>query len=166
MSKKNKQKNKQTNPRPHQPQMVKKDKSPEMLELEKEIEQLKSDLLKQRNEKADLDRQKQIRERELKTLQTELVQQKQKITDLEKSAFEVREAVRKIGELNLFEFTETADEDLLVLVQAGNKPKTQNEGNDDKALAVAARYKLNDLIFYTEDKNLKNKATSMGIKTA
>lgn len=162
MAKKNKQKNKQEN----QLQTVKEEKSPEMLVLEKEIEQLKNDLSKLHKDEAELNEQKKLVERELNKVQIEQDQQTQKVDKLKKSAFEVREAIRKIDELKLAISTEIEDESLLALVQASNKPKTKNEENDDKALAVAARYKLNDLIFYTEDKNLRNKATSVGIKTA
>jgi len=54
-----------------------------------------------------------------------------------------------------------------VMALMGEKADGQNRNgqNDQEILAVAARYKLNDVVLYTEDKNLKNHATAVGIKT-
>lgn len=148
----------------NQSQEVKKEKSPEMLELEKEIEQLKNNLFTLRNEKAMFDKQKSEIERELKKVRAEKEQQDQKIAKLNKSAFEVREAVRKIDELNLATYSESANQEILKAIQVKSSITQVNSQNDDQILAVAARYKLNDLIFYTADKNLKNKAIAIGVK--
>ncbi len=169
MAKKNKGKNKQTNHQFNHPKKVEeKEKSPEVLALEQEIERLKSKLFEKRNEKAGLDKQKQAVERELKNIQSKQDQQHKKINELEKSAFEVRNAIRVIGELDLTKQCGEVDPEILDLIQLDycDNKKMINSQNDEQILAIAAFYKLNDLILYTEDKNLKNKANKIGIKTA
>lgn len=84
---------------------------------------------------------------------------------MEREAAEIRAAIRKIEELKLARHTESAEPEILALMGAKADGQNRNGQNDQAILAVAARYKLNDIVLYTEDKNLKNHATAVGIKT-
>jgi len=67
--------------------------------------------------------------------------------------------------LKLAQHTESANPQILALMGEKADGQNRNGQNDQEILAVAARYKLNDVVLYTEDKNLKNHATAVGIKT-
>jgi len=95
----------------------------------------------------------------------EKIQAEKSVEQLEREAAEIRAAIRKIEELKLARHTESAEPEILALMGAKADWQNRNGQNDQAILAVAARYKLNDIVLYTEDKNLKNHATDVGIKT-
>ncbi|QEY26363.1 PIN domain-containing protein [Neisseria zalophi] len=138
----------------------------EISKLEHEISSLQNKIAMLKIEKNNFNKKKQDAENKQKKLLKDKNQQQQHIDSLNKKAAEIREAIRKIDELKLATHTENSNSELLTILQQSNTMKTPNGENDDKTLAVAVRYKLNDLIFYTNDKNLKNKATSVGVKTS
>ena len=152
MAKKNKNKQKQQNQINGQTKPAV-EKSPKRLALEKQRDDLNAQILQVQNQKARLEKEK--RDLDLKRQQAE----KEKI-QAEKSV-----AIRKIEELKLARHTESAEPEILALMGAEADGQNRNGQNDQAILAVAARYKLNDIVLYTEDKNLKNYATAVGIKT-
>ena len=95
----------------------------------------------------------------------EKIQAEESVERLEREAAEIRAAIRKIEELKLARHTESAEPEILALMGAEADGQNRNGQNDQAILAVAARYKLNDVVLYTKDKNLKNHATAVGIKT-
>ena len=109
-------------------------------------------------EKRDLDLKRQQAEKEK-------IQAEKSVERLEREAAEIRAAIRKIEELKLAQHTESAELGILALMGTKADGQNRNGQNDQTILAVAARYKLNDVVLYTEDKNLKNHATAVGIKT-
>lgn len=112
----------------------------------------------QEKEKRDLDLKRQQAEKEK-------IQAVKSVERLEREAAEIRAAIRKIEELKLAQHTESANPQILALMGEKADGQNRNGQNDQEILAVAARYKLNDVVLYTEDKNLKNHATAAGIKT-
>ena len=150
MSKKNKNKQKQQNQISGQTKPAV-EKSPQRLALEKQCNDLNVQILQVQNQKARLEKEK--------------IQAEKNVERLEREAAEIREAIRKIEELKLARHTESAEPEILALMGAEADGQNRNGQNDQAILAVAARYKLNDIVLYTEDKNLKNHATAVGIKT-
>lgn len=150
MSKKNKNKQKQQNQISGQTKPAV-EKSPQRLALEKQCNELNVQILQVQNQKARLEKEK--------------IQAEKNVERLEQEAAEIREAIRKIEELKLARHTESAEPEILALMGAEADGQNRNGQNDQAILAVAARYKLNDIVLYTEDKNLKNHATAVGIKT-
>lgn len=150
MSKKNKNKQKQQNQISGQTKPAV-EKSPQRLALEKQCNELNVQILQVQNQKARLEKEK--------------IQAEKNVERLEREAAEIREAIRKIEELKLARHTESAELEILALMGAEADGQNRNGQNDQAILAVAARYKLNDIVLYTEDKNLKNHATAVGIKT-
>lgn len=150
MSKKNKNKQKQQNQISGQTKPAV-EKSPQRLALEKQCNELNVQILQVQNQKARLEKEK--------------IQAEKNVERLEREAAEIREAIRKIEELKLARHTESAEPEILALMGAEADGQNRNGQNDQAILAVAARYKLNDVVLYTEDKNLKNHATAAGIKT-
>lgn len=142
-----------------------KEKSPEMLALEQEISELNNQLFSIRNKKAELEKEKKEAEKIFRQKEQAKEKQQVEVEKIKKSAFEIREAIRTIDELKLAEKSEIAKESLLALLQSDKADQNINGANDNKTLAVAVRYKLNDVVLYTEDKNLRNKASAIGIKT-
>ena len=113
----------------------------------------------------ELDYQKEKFKRDLATAKEEKIQAEESVERLEREAAEIRAAIRKIEELKLARHTESAEPEILALMGAKADGQNRNGQNDQAILAVAARYKLNDVVLYTKDKNLKNHATAVGIKT-
>ena len=150
MSKKNKNKQKQQNQISGQTKPAV-EKSPHRLALEKQCNELNVQILQVQNQKARLEKEK--------------IQAEKNVERLEREAAEIREAIRKIEELKLARHTESAEPEILALMGAEADGQNRNGQNDQAILAVAARYKLNDVVLYTKDKNLKNHATAVGIKT-
>lgn len=160
MSKKNKNKQKQQNQISGQTKPAV-EKSPQRLALEKQRDELKAQILQVQNQKDRLEKEK----RDLQLVEKEKIQAEKNVERLEREAAEIREAIRKIEELKLARHTESAEPEILALMGAEADGQNRNGQNDQAILAVAARYKLNDIVLYTEDKNLKNHATAVGIKT-
>lgn len=121
---------------------------------EVEIKSLKSEKLALENKKLVLS-EKLIK---VKEGQNRLKKNLEKLTD---NSYRIREASRKIEELKLADHLKAENPEIFSMIVEQN-----NQVADDKILAVAASYKLNDVILYTEDRNLRIKATSIGIKTA
>lgn len=140
------------------------EKTEEMWNLEREISAIQEKLFKARNQKAELDKSKKEQEKYLAKLQADEQKQQEELRKLEKEGFEIREAIRVIEELKLTENTESANAEILSLIQSDSNGKNIHSDNDDKTLAIATRYKLNDVVLYTDDKNLRNKAVAIGIK--
>jgi rRNA-processing protein FCF1 len=111
--------------------------------------------------KIDLDKQKQASEKDLKKAESEQTKVNHEVRKLKENGYKIREASRKIEELKLAEHLKEENREILNLVVGGELPVA-----DDKILAVAAQYKLNDVLLFTEDKGLRSKAISIGIKTA
>jgi rRNA-processing protein FCF1 len=86
---------------------------------------------------------------------------RQDVDDVREKGYKIREALRKIEELKLAEHLQSESPAILAMVVEQEKLVA-----DDKILSVAARYKFNDVLLYTEDRNLKSKAISIGIKIA
>ena len=150
MAKKNKNKQKQQNQISGQTKPAV-GKSPEMLALENRRDELNAQILQVQNQKNELEKEK--------------IQAVKSVERLEREAAEIRAAIRKIEELKLAQHTESANPQILALMGEKADGQNRNGQNDQEILAVAARYKLNDVVLYTEDKNLKNHATAVGIKT-
>lgn len=150
MAKKNKNKQKQQNQINGQVKSAV-EKSPATLALEKQRDELNAQILQVQNQKSKWEKEK--------------IQAEKNVERLEREAAEIREAIRKIEELKLARHTESAEPEILALMGAKADGQNRNGQNDQAILAVAARYKLNDIVLYTEDKNLKNHATAVGIKT-
>lgn len=150
MAKKNKNKQKQQNQISGQTKPAV-GKSPEMLALENRRDELNAQILQVQNQKNELEKEK--------------IQAIKSVERLEREAAEIRAAIRKIEELKLAQHTESANPQILALMGEKADGQNRNGQNDQEILAVAARYKLNDVVLYTEDKNLKNHATAAGIKT-
>ena len=150
MAKKNKNKQKQQNQISGQTKPAV-GKSPEMLALENRRDELNAKILQVQNQKNELEKEK--------------IQAVKSVERLEREAAEIRAAIRKIEELKLAQHTESANPQILALMGEKADGQNRNGQNDQEILAVAARYKLNDVVLYTEDKNLKNHATAAGIKT-
>ncbi|MBN6076644.1 hypothetical protein HYE59_03615 [Aggregatibacter actinomycetemcomitans] len=164
MSKKNKNKQKPQN------QTVEKskptiDKSPEMEALEQQRKELSTQILQIQNQKAKLEKEKRELEAKRQQAEKEKSQAEKEVERFKREAFEIREAVRRIKELSLSQNTESATPEILALMDAKTGGKNRNGQNDQSILAIAARYKLNDVVLYTEDKNLKNYAMAIGIQT-
>lgn len=163
MAKKNKQNRQNQIPSQVKPPI---EKSPEMLVLEQKIAELADKKQTFQNRKSKLEKEKRFAETELSKAEKEQEQADKELNRLQQEAFEIREAIRKIGELKLAENTEEAQTEILsILLGSKTNNQAKNSQNDDAILAVAARYKMNDVLLYSEDKNLKNKATSIGIKS-
>ncbi|WML88731.1 PIN domain-containing protein [Thiothrix subterranea] len=114
-----------------------------------------------KNEKTVLEKQKQTIEKDWIKAENNQTKLSQDIDQLKEKGYKIREALRKIEELKLAEHSQSESPAILAMVVEQEKMVA-----DDKILSIAARYKLNDVVLYTEDRNLKSKATSIGIKTA
>lgn len=163
MSKKNKNKQKQQNQISGQTKPAV-EKSPQRLALEKQCNELNVQILQVQNQKARLEKEKRNLDLKRQSVEKEKIQAEKNVERLEREAAEIREAIRKIEELKLARHTESAEPEILALMGAEADGQNRNGQNDQEILAVAARYKLNDVVLYTEDKNLKNHATAAGIK--
>lgn len=128
-------------------------------------DELNSQILQVQNQKASLEKEKRDLDLKRQQAEKEKIQAEKNVERLEREAAEIREAIRKIEELKLARHTESAEPEILALMGAEADGQNRNGQNDQAILAVAARYKLNDIVLYTEDKNLKNHATAVGIKT-
>lgn len=158
---KNKKKNNQV--------IVKAEKSPEILALERKVTELAEKRRQLEEKKADLSKQKNQLDKSSQQLEQQVEKAKDDLQKLNDSAFEIRQAIRCIDELQLSTHAETAHVDIVSLLNEGKSESKsdmiKNSQNDDAILAVAVRYKLSDVVLYTEDKNLKNKAKALGIQT-
>lgn len=114
-----------------------------------------------KNEKNILEKQKQTIEKDWIKAENNQAKLRQDIDQLKEKGYKIREALRKIEELKLAEHLQSEIPAILAMVVEQEKSVA-----DDKILSVAARYKLNDIVLYTEDRNLKSKAISIGIKIA
>ena len=141
------------------------EKSPERLALEKQRDELNAQILQVQNQKSKWEKEKRDLDLKRQQAEKEKIQAEKSVERLEREAAEIRAAIRKIEELKLARHTESAEPEILALMGAKADGQNRNGQNDQTILAVAARYKLNDVVFYTEDKNLKNHATAVGIKT-
>lgn len=112
-------------------------------------------------EKNDLGMKKQGVLNNLKKNEKDHSNLNQEIRQLEGKIYKIRDASRIIDELKISEYSEEENPVILAMIIGQEQCVA-----DDKILAVVARYKLNDVLFYTEDKILKSKATSIGIKAA
>lgn len=164
MSKKNKNKQKPQNQTVKQSKPAV-EKSPEIVTLEQQRTELSAQILKIQNQKAKLEKEKRELEAKRQQAGKEKSQAEKEVERFKREAFEIREAVRRIEELTLSQHTESANPKILALINAKTDGKNRNGQNDQSILAVAARYKLNDVVLYTEDKNLKNHAVAIGIQT-
>lgn len=164
-NKKNKQNaNLHSNSQPKQ-NPPKAEKSPEILALERKISELANKKRELENQKSDLNRQKQQAEKSAKQADNEHETAQKELDKLNNEGFEIREAVRNIEELALAQYSEQANGDILALLGVNEQNTPKNSQNDNEILAVALRHKLADVVLYSDDKNLKNKATAYGIKT-
>jgi rRNA-processing protein FCF1 len=111
--------------------------------------------------KIDLDKQKQASEKDWKKAEGDQARIIHEIRKLKEKGYKIREASRKIEELKLAEHLKAENPEILRLVV-----EKEISVADDKILAVAAQYKLNDVLLFTEDRDLRSKAISIGIKTA
>ena len=164
MAQKNKNKQKQQNQIDGQAKPAV-EKSPAMLALEKQRDELNAQILQVQNQKARLEKEKRDLDLKRQQAEKEKIQAVKSVERLEREAAEIRAAIRKIEELKLAQHTESANPQILALMGEKADGQNRNGQNDQEILAVAARYKLNDVVLYTEDKNLKNHATAAGIKT-
>lgn len=164
MAKKNKNKQKQQNQIDGQAKPAV-EKSPARLALEKQRDELNAQILQVQNQKARLEKEKRDLDLKRQQAEKEKIQAEKSVERLEREAAEIRAAIRKIEELKLAQHTESANPQILALMGEKADGQNRNGQNDQEILAVAARYKLNDVVLYTEDKNLKNHATAAGIKT-
>lgn len=110
----------------------------------------------------ELDYQK---EKSKKDIQAAQETAQKELDKLNNEGFEIREAVRKIEELALSKHSEQSKDEILALLGGNEQNTPKNSQNDNAILAVALRHKLSEVVLYTEDKNLKNKAVSYGIHT-
>lgn len=139
--------------------------SPELKTLEQRIGELVKDRKEQEEKKSTLNKQKQQAEKSAKQADTEQETVQKELDKLNNEGFEIREAVRKIEELALSKHSEQSKDEILVLLGGNEQNTPKNSQNDNAILAVALRHKLNEVVLYTEDKNLKNKAVFYGIHT-
>ena len=79
--------------------------------------------------------------------------------EIDEKFFKIRKAARQLSELQFEKVGENVDI-LEMIVESATAVA------DDKILAVACAYKLNDITLYTGDNILKAKAKSIGIKTS
>jgi rRNA-processing protein FCF1 len=114
-----------------------------------------------KTEKNVLEKQKQTIEKDWKKAKHNQDMLRQDVDDVREKGYKIREALRKIEELKLAEHLQSESPAILAMVVEQEKLVA-----DDKILSVAARYKFNDVLLYTEDRNLKSKAISIGIKIA
>ncbi|MBN6068426.1 hypothetical protein HYE54_06580 [Aggregatibacter actinomycetemcomitans] len=162
MAKKNKQKAQNQTVEQTKPTIA---KSPEMAALEQRRNEMNDQILHIQNQKAKLEKEKRELEAKRQQAEKEKSQAEKDVERLKREVFEIREAVRRIEQLTLSQHTESANPKILALMNAKMDGKNRNGQNDQSILAVAARYKLNDVVLYTEDKNLKNHAVAIGIQT-
>lgn len=141
------------------------EKSPEILALERKISELANKKRELENQKADLNKQKQQAEKSAKLADTEQETAQKELDKLNNEGFEIREAVRKIEELALSKHSEQSNDEILALLSGNEQNTPKNSQNDNAILAVALRHKLNEVVLYSDDKNLKNKAMAYGIRT-
>lgn len=139
--------------------------SPELKALEQRIGELVKDRKEQEEKKSTLNKQKQQAEKSAKQADTEQETVQKELDKLNNEGFEIREAVRKIEELALSKHSEQSKDEILALLGGNEQNTPKNSQNDNAVLAVALRHKLSEVVLYTEDKNLKNKAVSYGIHT-
>lgn len=153
----------------HNQVKVKAEKSPEMLALERKVTELAEKRRQLEAKKADLSKQRNLLDKNSQQMEQQIEKAKNDLQKLNESAFEIRQAIRCIDELQLSAHAETAHTEIVSLLNEGkseSKSDTiKNSQNDEAILAVAVRYKLSDVVLYTEDKNLKNKAKALGIQT-
>ena len=139
--------------------------SPELKTLEQRIGELVKDCKEWEEKKSTLNKQKQQAEKSAKQADTEQETAQKELDKLNNEGFEIREAVRKIEELALSKHSEQSKNEILALLGGNEQNTPKNSQNDNAILAVALRHKLSEVVLYTEDKNLKNKAVSYGIHT-
>ena len=113
-----------------------------------------------------LTQSKHKQESKKRKAESECNQAEKTVERLEREAFEIREAIRQIEELKLADDSAIAHPKIVQLMGVDTRKQNRNSENDQAILAVAARYKLNDVLLYSEDKNLKNQAVAIGIQTA
>ncbi len=117
----------------------------------------KKEKKKYNTERNQLNNSLKLNEDELSKYHAEKDILEDNIRKLEKESFDIREATRLIEELSLNENIENANESILKMIVSNNKVA------DDEILAIAVRYKLNDVVLCTNDKILQNKAKGLGI---
>lgn len=142
------------------------EKSPEILALERKISELANKKRELENQKANLNKQKQQAEKIANQTVNEHETAQKELDKLKNESFEIREAVRNIEELALAKYSEQANAYILALLGVSEQNTSYNSQNDNAILAVALRHKLTDVVLYSDDKNLKNKATAYDIQTA
>lgn len=142
------------------------EKSPEMLAIEQKITDLTQKKTQLEVQKSELNNKKSHAESNMRETEKNQQEAIRLLADLEDDAYEIREAIRNIEKLKLANNIESARDEILYLISKGTQITYKNSQNDDELLAVALSYKLNDVVLYTKDKNLKNKATAFGIVVA
>lgn len=120
--------------------------------LEKDIREIK-------NEKKLLEETKKNTEKELNKIKDDQIKIEKSRKEIDEKFFKIRKAARQLSELQFEKVGENVDI-LEMIVESATAVA------DDKILAVACAYKLNDITLYTGDNILKAKAKSIGIKTS
>lgn len=111
-----------------------------------------------RSEKAELEKSKKVIEKELRKIEDEQSKIEKNRKNITEKDSKIRKAAKQLSELKF----EQASENIDIL---GMLVESEKAIADDKILAVACAYKLNDIVLYTGDNILKAKANSNGIKT-
>ena len=142
------------------------EKSPEVLAIEQKITELTQRKKQLEVQKSELNNKKSHAESNMRKTEKNQLETTRVLEGLEAEAYEIREAIRNIENLKLATNIESARDEILSLISKGTQSNFKNSQNDDELLAVALSYKLNDVTLYTKDKNLKNKATALGIVVA
>lgn len=123
------------------------------------LDKSKIDEIKKINaEKAELEKTKKLAEQELKKVKEEQSKIEKNRKEIDEKAYKIRKAANQLSELKF----ESVDENQDIL----NILEPTKAIADDKILAVACAYKLNDITLYTGDNILKAKANSIGLKTS
>lgn len=120
---------------------------------------LEKDIREITDEKKLLEETKKHTEKELKKIEDEQIKIEKSRKEIDEKFFKIREAARQLSELQFEQVGENVDI-LEMIVESATAVA------DDKILAVACAYKLNDITLYTGDNILKAKANSIGIKTS
>ena len=97
---------------------------PELKTLEQRIGELVKDRKEQEEKKSTLNKQKQQAEKSAKQADIEQETVQKELDKLNNEGFEIREAVRKIGELALSKYSEQSKDEILALL-GGNEQNTQ-----------------------------------------
>lgn len=120
---------------------------------------LEKDIREITNEKKLLEETKKNTEKELKKIKDDQIKIEKSRKEIDEKFFKIRKAARQLSELQFEQVGENVDI-LEMIVESATAVA------DDKILAVACAYKLNDITLYTGDNILKAKANSIGIKTS